>query len=147
MATQQTTPYYHSNSWGAEKHHIGNKLALMNGTIPSTPSDGLGNIIDHVACSSYSIQVDHEHVANAIAALVDYPYPKDLEEFYRSFMIREWDYVAETMLVGVRLKKLVPNEFQRFIIGLYIQEYRPICCCECGLTPGFWCSECFSFYF
>ena len=54
--------------------------------------------------------------------------------------------VCETMLLAVRVKRIEPNQWQRFILGVFIHEHWPICCCECGLTPGFWCGECISFY-
>ena len=147
MASQPTAPYYHSNNWDAEKLQIGNQLTPINSTVLTVAEDGLGNIIDHVGCSTYKIRMDHRHVANATDILSSYSFPKDVQEFYKRFRFREWEYVAEAMLVAVRLKMLRPNEFQRFILGLYIHEYHPVCCCECGLTPGFWCGEYFFYSF
>jgi hypothetical protein len=139
-----STPYYHTNGWSSEQHLIVNKLTPSSGAKVKA-NDGLGNIISQVGCYTYKINMNHPHVATALEFLSSYPFPKDFKEFHENFRFREWEYVAEALLLAVRLKRLVANEFQRFILGLYIFEYHPICCCECGLTPGYWCGECFIF--
>ncbi len=145
MASQNLTPFHHSK-WEAEKSFINNQLDFVDDSSAKADKkniDGLGSIMEHVRCSSYKINLDHPHVIHALSIIKDYPFPKTLQEFHTHFRFREWDFVCETLLVAVRLKRLVPNDFQHFLIGLYIHEYRPICCCSCGATPGYWCGECF----
>ena len=61
--------------------------------------------------------------------------------YWSGFAAREWDYVAENMLLGVRLGLLVPNDYQINLIKIYIWEHAASCCRHCGLTPGMWCGE------
>src|SRR5258708_1484853 len=121
MASQQSTPVHHTNAWITEQQTIGNKLGLL---MPQRGfKDGLVNIISHVVCYTYKIRLAHPRVAAALDHISHYAFPKDMEDYYQSFRFREWEYVCEVMLVAVRLKRLVPNEFQQFMLGLYIFEY------------------------
>ena len=138
--TAPTTPFYVS-SWGQEQADIKSRLEDFH--TPPAPTkefnDGLGNIINQVSCSSYSIRFNHDHVKRAFEYIKDYPFPTTIEHFNKIFRFHEWDIVCETMLVAVRLGELVPNAYQRNLLGIFIHEHRPVCCCKCGLTPGIWC--------
>ena len=144
MATP-THPYYLS-AWDYEQNII---QGIIHPTpvipVPTKFNDGLGDIITNVPCHQYSINTSHKHFERAMDILQRYPIPFSMEEYCQRFRFREWDMVCETMLLAVQVKRLEPNEWQRFILGIFIHEHHPICCCECGLTPGFWCGECISF--
>ena len=125
------TPYF---SWGAEQQAISSQLA--------SPNDGLGGIIEHVSCSAFRVCGDHPHVQYALRLLEPFPIPCNFEEFYLHFKFREWDMVCKYILLAIRLKILKnPNPFQRFLLGIYIEEHKPICCCACGLIKGIWCGK------
>jgi hypothetical protein len=102
-------------------------------------ADKLGNILEFVGGSNYSIRSDHLHVQTCLDYIQYYKVPSSFEEFHKDHQFGKWDEVCEVILVKIRLLQLVPNEFQRFLIGIYFHEYAPTCCCQCGLTPGFWC--------
>ncbi len=143
--TNPTTPFYLS-AWGQEQSLIEAKLEDLHAIPPPSKVankfyDDLGDIISHVGCSSYSIRFNHPHVDQAFEYIKGYPFPTTLEHYCVVFQFREWDIVCKTMLVAVWLGELKPNAFQRFMLGLYIYEHAPVCCCKCGLTPGIWCGE------
>ena len=118
------TPINSYFSWGAEQQIISSQL-----TPPSPPNDGLGGIMEHVSCSAVRIRGDHPHVQYALQLLEPFPIPSSIEEFYQHFRFREWDMVCEYMLLAVRLKILKnPNAFQRMLLGIYLEEHKPICC-------------------
>jgi hypothetical protein len=125
--------YFFNSGWATEQSSI---------SIATLP---IGDVMDHVGSSRFSINYNHEHIDIALAVLEGYKFPKDIEEFNKYYRYREWNYVCEAMLLGVRLRLLEPNEFQKFMLGLYIAEKQPVCCCACGLTPGVWCGESFVF--
>jgi hypothetical protein len=144
--TTPTTPFYTSSpviSWGMEQKQISNILGLITKENSQKISDGLGGIMEHISGSSYGVKFEHPHVELALEIIAGYPFPKDFQDFYKCFRFREWDIVCEAVMVAVRLKRLVPNEFQHFLLGIYIAEHHPICCPDCGLTMGFWCGESF----
>jgi len=138
------TPFYIS-SWGIEQAQIQANLQDLH-TPPPSPegkfNDGLGDVISQVGGHLYAIQADHYHIKRAMDIIENYPFPTSLEHFCQMFHFREWDIVCETMLVAIRLGELVPNAFQQFMLGVFIHEHAPICCCKCGLTLGYWCGKC-----
>ena len=140
-----SSPFY-TSAWGCEQEHISDLLEDMKAAPPpfaKKTDDGLNDIISLVDGSHYSIMINHEHVKRALDMIKGYPYPTSFEHYCKVFRFREWDIVCKTMLVAIRLKVLEPNSFQRFMLGIYIHEYAPHCCCKCGLTLGYWCGEYF----
>ena len=139
-----TTPHY-IPTWNIEQNII-NTILMPQPIPPPKFADGLSdNILNHVGCSGYSIQMSHDHVSFALDIIENYPFPSSMEEYYKNFRFSEWDIVCETMLVAIRLKRLIPNAWQRFMLGIFLHEHRPICCCVCGLTPGIWCGKSYFF--
>ena len=139
---------YYVSQWGGAECNPGfastagfDMVSEADSKAKQEPNDGLGNIMDRVGGSDYSIQFDHPHVIMAFELLEGYPFPTSLEDYCRKFRFREWDIVCETMLVAVRLGLLDPSPFQRFLLGIFIHEHAPRCCCRCGLTTGHWCGE------
>jgi len=128
-----------SISWAEEQAQI--YSALQTPPTYSEDQDQLGDIIEHIAGAAMAIDYSHPHVNIALDLIKDYPFPNTIKDFLEIFRHREWNYVSESLLLARRLKLLEPNEFQRFLIGLYVWEYQPMCCCVCGLTPGIWCGK------
>ena len=144
MADKPSTPVYHTSNWSSEQQTIGNSLGLLNVPTPQEVTRSVSNtIISNLRGHYFKIRMDHPHTIIALDHIKKYPFPKDIQGFYQSFRIREWDMVCEAMLMAVRVKRLVPNEFQQFMLRLYINEHEPSCCCHCGLTQGWWCGELF----
>jgi len=128
-----------SISWTEEQAHI--VSVLHTPPVYSGDQDQLGDIIENIAGAAMAIDYCHPHVNVALSLIKDYPFPNDIKDFTEVFRHREWNFVSESLLLARRLRLLEPNEFQRFLIGLYVWEYQPICCCVCGLTLGIWCGE------
>jgi len=126
-------------NWAEEQALIYSKLEVIP-RFSGSPNT-LGTIMEHISGSGMAIDYTHPHVELALDLLKGYPFPFSMQDYQENFRPREWDYVCESLLAARRLKLLEPNEFQRFMLGLYIWEYQPACCCACGLTPGIWCGE------
>jgi len=138
-----STPHYTSSNWTSEQAVISAQLSSSTQSYfpVSGHKDGLGDIMEHISCSANRVMWNHPHVQFALECIEKYPFPTGYEDYCAKFRFREWDMVCEAMLVACRLQLLEPNAFQRFLLGLYIYEHRPVCCCACGLTPGYWCGE------
>ena len=96
---------YYSTAWGYEQVQINNQLAFVSVSPLNDPAnkftDGLGNIMKHVGCSSYTIREDHTHVKYALDIIANHPFPCNIiNEFNQRFRFREWDMVCEAMLVA-----------------------------------------------
>ena len=148
-----------SKQWTSEQEFISGVVlnkSLRTSAAPATPSevpqikgghkDQLGNILEFVGGSNFSICADHLHIQECLDHIQDYPIPASFEDFHAHHRFCDWDSVCEVLLVLVRLQQLVPNEFQRFMLGIYFHECAPTCCCQCGLTPGQWCGKSFLFF-
>ena len=148
-----------SKRWSTEQEFISGIIlnkSLCTSATPSTPSevpqikgghkDWLGNILEFVGGSNFSIHADHPHVQECLDHIQDYPIPASFEDFHTHHQFCDWDSVCEVLLVLVWLQQLVPNEFQCFMLGIYFHECAPTCCCQCGLTPGQWCGKSFPFF-
>jgi len=98
-----------------------------------------------IGCSKDAILYDHPHVKNALATIEHLHFPEDDKDYFERPRASVWFVMAESILLACRLNLLVPNQFQCFLCGHYIQDYKPTCCCACGLTPGSWCGEYFNF--
>jgi hypothetical protein len=84
----------------------------------------------------------HAHYNGAIERLRDFHVPVDEPDFNAHHHYGDWPIVAELMLQLVRVKLLEPNGFQRFMLSVYVMEYHPECCPECGLIwSEDWCGE------
>ena len=162
MSSQQvpTDSILFSKRWSTEQEFISGIIlnkSLRTLATPTTPSkvpqikashkDRLGNILEFVGRSNFSIHADHPHVQECLDHIQDYPILTSFEEFHTHHRFCDWESVCEVLLVMVRLHQLVPNEFQQFMLGLYFHECAPTCCCQCGLTPGQWCGKSFLFFF
>ena len=62
-------------------------------------------------------------------------------EYMEHYRFIEWDIVGERLLLAARFCLLDPNEFQNFLMGMYMWEYAPEVCAYCGLNSGIWCDE------
>jgi hypothetical protein len=102
-----------------EQKQISNILGLITKENSQKISDGFGSIMEHVSSSGYGIRFEHPHVEIALEIIDGYPFPIDFQDFHKCFRFREWDIVCEAMMVAIRLKRLVPNEFQCFLLGIY----------------------------
>jgi len=112
MSSSPITPYY-GVQWGAKQLFIQTTLGLSNApSVEEMFNDNLGNILGHISCSGFAIQINHPHVEMAINILKCYPFPSSMEEYCKTFRFKEWEYVCKAVLAAYRLKLLVPNQFQ-----------------------------------
>ena len=138
-----------SKQWSTEQEFISGVVlnkSLHTSATPAIPSkvpqiktghkDWLGNILEFVGRSNFSVCADHPHVQECLDHIQDYPILTSFKEFHKHHWFCNWESVCEVLLVLVRLHQLVPNKFQCSMIGLYFHECAPTCCCQCGLTPG-----------
>ena len=100
-----------------------------------------GDIAMYMPGSGNVIQINHAHYYRALDKLKNFILPRTMEEFVECYKWIEWDIVGERLLLAVRLCILEPNEFQNFLLGIYMWEYAPEVCPYCGLNSGVWCDE------
>src|SRR3979409_1010634 len=94
------------------------------------------------ACYMYS----HQHTETAFWHVAGFPFPGSSEEYLEKFRIREWDQVAEKLLLALHLGVMTHlNNFQTFLVNIFITEHQPLYCEHCGLPEGYWCGESYSF--
>ena len=162
MSSQQVSAdsVLFSKWWSTEQEFISGVIlnkSLCTSATPATSSkvpqikgghkDWLGNILEFVRGSNFSIHADHPHVQECLDHIQDYLILTSFEDYHTHHRFCDWDLVCEVLLVLVWLQQLVPNEFQCFMLGIYFHECAPMCCCQCRLTPGQWCGKSFLFFF
>lgn len=131
MAPSSNFPsrYNASMLWQEEQDFIAQRL--LHQIIPA----------NYIQGSAIKVKANHEHFLRAMSYLEDFKFPRTMEEFHQNFRWREWDIVGERMLLAMRVRKLEGNDFQNFLVCLYLYEHGAWACDDCGLNVGVWCGE------
>ena len=101
-----------------------------------------GDMINFIDGSDTFIQPTSPHFKRALNKLSEFIIPNNMEEFLEIYSMIEWDWVCTHLYLAVRLSIMEPNPWQNLIMGLWLWEYDPEICPECGLNRGDWCCPC-----
>ena len=127
IPTHVTTPDAPDDAWVQEK-------SIITGWISP------GNLMFSIPGHGRRILFEHNHYDLALRRLRDFHVPIHESDFRAHHHYGDWPIVAELTLQLVRLRLLEPNSFQKFMLNIFIMEYQPECCPECGLIwSEDWC--------
>ena len=122
--------YMTTKDWSIERKEIENQVISSK------------NIFSMVQGDHVPVNTNHPHYKYAETFLEGYYFPKNATNFMVLWRPREWDLVAEAILLAIRMGKIRDAmPFQLFLASTYCSERVVHCCSRCGLPYGLWCGE------